>query len=54
MYPVIRRYDDQAFDDMIEENGKKIKINFIVKTPVLAFFKSRHYLVGQKNIILIR
>ena len=27
MYPAIRRYNDQAFDDMSEESGKK---NFIV------------------------
>ena len=28
MYPVIRSYDEQAFDNMSEESGKK---NFIVK-----------------------
>ena len=25
MYPAIHRYDDQAFDDMSEESGKKTK-----------------------------
>ena len=30
MYPAIRRYDDQALDDMSEKSGKK-KRSFIVK-----------------------
>ena len=31
MYPAIHSYDDQAFDDMSEESGKK---RFIIKKPL--------------------